>query len=33
MEVLPYGVNKGAEIQKILLSSDFIGYFPYVYRG
>jgi trehalose-phosphatase len=28
MEVLPYGVNKGEAIQKILLSSDFIGYFP-----
>ena len=28
MEVLPYGVNKGAAIQKILISSDFIGYFP-----
>jgi trehalose 6-phosphate phosphatase len=27
MEVLPYGVNKGAAIQKILLSGDFIGYF------
>jgi trehalose-phosphatase len=32
MEVLPYGVNKGAAIQKILLSSDFIGYFP-LYLG
>ncbi len=28
MEVLPSGVNKGEAIQKILLSSDFIGYFP-----
>jgi trehalose-phosphatase len=28
MEVLLYGINKGAAIQKILLSSDFIGYFP-----
>ena len=28
MEILPYGVNKGEAIQKILLSSDFIGYFP-----
>ena len=27
MEVLPFGVNKGAAIQKILLSADFIGYF------
>ncbi len=28
VEVLPYGVNKGEAIQKILLSSDFIGDFP-----
>ena len=27
MEVLPCGVNKGAAIQQILLSDDFIGYF------
>jgi len=32
VEVLPSGVNKGATIQKILLSSDFIGYFP-LYLG
>jgi trehalose-phosphatase len=32
MEVLPCGVNKGAAIQKILLSSDFMGYFP-LYLG
>jgi trehalose 6-phosphate phosphatase len=28
MEVLPFGVSKGAAIQKILLASDFVGYFP-----
>jgi trehalose 6-phosphate phosphatase len=28
IEVLPCGVNKGAAIQKILLSADFMGYFP-----
>ena len=28
MEVLPAGVSKGAAIQKILLSSDFVEYFP-----
>ena len=28
VEVLPSGVNKGEAIQKILLSRDFIGYFP-----
>jgi trehalose-phosphatase len=28
MEVLPYAVNKGEAIQKILQSSDFLGYFP-----
>lgn len=32
MEVLPSGVNKGEAIRKILLSSDFLGYFP-VYLG
>ena len=32
MEVLPHGVNKGEAIQKILLSSDFVGYFP-LYLG
>jgi trehalose-phosphatase len=28
LEVLPYGINKGEAIQKILLSSDFMEYFP-----
>jgi len=32
MEVLPYGISKGEAIQQILLSSDFIGYFP-LYLG
>ena len=28
MEVLPCGVSKGAAIQKILIASDFVEYFP-----
>jgi trehalose-6-phosphatase len=28
MEILPYGVNQGEANQKILLSSDFVEYFP-----